>query len=430
MRKTIHYKSFALITFILIAFSISSFGQLRTDSPYSRFGLGDVNPGYNVYQSSMGGVGYGVRDYLRISTINPAAIAAIDSGSFVFNASFNGMLVNTKTATQSGGSSYFNLSYLQFGLPVTTWWRTGGGLTPFTTIGYDVSTHEDLDSIGDVRFSHLGDGGVTNIFWNNSFKLNKKFSVGINTAYLFGNINYRRESELTEFPYAFMYRLTNNINMKGLYFNYGLQYYTRFGKEESYYKKKYFFGFGLIYANQQKIRSTKSAFGVTYTNGTEGNEFVKDTVVNINQGNGYVTIPQKIGGGFSIGAYKKWMLAADFTYNEFSKFTSFGVNDSLSNSMRYNIGGQYYIGKVAINAGFKYNNSYLNLNDTPINDYGITFGVGFPLRNNAMTISDIDLSFEFGRRGTTINNLIQQDYFKFKLGINIRNVWFQRPKYL
>jgi hypothetical protein len=430
MRKPIHYKSFALIIFILTAISISSFGQLRTDSPYSRFGLGDVNPGYNVYQSSLGGVGYGVRDYLRISTINPAAIAAIDSGSFVFNAAFNGLAVNTKTSTQSGSTNYFNLSYLQFGLPVTTWWRTGGGLTPFTTVGYDVSSHEDLDSIGDVRFSHLGDGGVTNIFWNNSFKINKNFSVGINTSYLFGNINYRRESELTEHPYAFMYRLTNNINMKGLYLNYGLQYYTRFGKEEEYSKKKYFFGLGLVYANEQKIKSTKSALGITYTNGAEGNEFVKDTVVDINQGEGYVVIPQKIGGGFSIGQYKKWMIAADVTFNEFSKFSSFGINDSLSNSLRYNFGGQYYIGKVALNAGFKYNSSYLNLNNTPINDYGITFGIGIPLRNNASTISDVDLSFEFGRRGTTINNLIQQDYFQVRLGVNIRNRWFNRPKYL
>lgn len=430
MRKTNHYKSFALIFFFFTALSISTYAQLRIDSPYSRFGFGDVNPGYNVSQSSLGGVGYGVRDYLRISAINPAALAALDSGNFVFNASFNGLFVSTKTSTQSGGSNYFNLSYLQFGLPVTIWWRTGGGLTPFTTVGYAVSSHESLDSIGDVRYSHLGDGGITNIFWDNAFKINKSLSVGIITSYLFGNLNYRRESELTDFPYAFMYRLTNNINMKGLYFNYGLQYYKRFGKEDDYFSKKYFFGFGLIYANQQNIKATKSALGVTYTNGTDGNEFVKDTVVNINQGNGYVVMPQKIGGGFSVGEYKKWMVAADVTFNEFSKYSSFGINDSLSNSMRYNFGAQYYVGKVAINAGFRYNNSYLTINNTPINDYGITFGFGFPLRNNAMTISDIDVSFEFGRKGTTINNLLQQDYFQVRIGINIRNVWFQRQKYL
>lgn len=430
MRKTIHYKSFALIFFFFIAISISTFGQLRTDSPYSRFGLGDVNPGYNVNQTSMGGVGYGVRDYLRISTINPAALAALDSGNFVFNASFNSNFVKTQTSTQSGGSNYFNLSYLQFGLPITSWWRTGGGLKPFTSVGYKVSSYESLDSIGEVRYSHLGDGGVSNIFWNNAFKINRSLSIGITASYLFGNLNHRRESELTQIPYAFMYRLTNNVNMKGLYMNYGLQYYKRFGAAKDYYSKEYFFGLGLNYANQQNISSTKSALGITYTDGTEGNEYIKDTVVNINQGVGHIVIPQKIGGGFSLGKYKSWMVAADITFNEYSKFSSFGINDSLSNSLRYNFGAQYYIGKIALNAGFKYNNSYLSINNTPINDYGITFGFGFPLRNNAMTISDIDLSFEFGRRGTTINNLIQQDYFKIRLGINIRNIWFQRPKYL
>ena len=131
------------------------------------------------------------------------------------------------------------------------------------------------------------------------------------------------------------------------------------------------------------------------------------------------------------------MFAADATFDEWSKFKAYGLQDSLTNSLRLNIGGQYYIGKYAINLGFRYNDSPLNLNNTEINDYGISFGVSIPLRSIASkrvgvpsSLSFIDLGFEFGRRGTTANNLIQQDYFKFKLGINIKNTWFQRTKYL
>ncbi len=415
---------------MLIAADFSAFGQLRIDSPYSRFGLGDVNPGYNVYQSSMGGVGYGVKDPLRISTINAAALASIDSGNFVFNAAFNGLLVDTKTSTQSGGSNYFNLAYLKFGLPVTTWWRTGAGLTPFTTIGYNVSTYNTIDSIGEVRFSHLGDGGITNIYWNNAFRIGKKLSVGVDVSYLFGNINYRRQDQMSSLPFAFKYRLTNSINVKSLYFDYGAQYYTLFGKEKNYDDKKYFLGLGLKYAPQQNFKAVKSAFGITYTDGASGNEFVKDTIINVVQDKGQIVIPQKIGGGISIGKRHAWMFAGDFTYDQWSKYSSFGVQDSLKNSIHYNVGGQYYIGRYTLNAGFKYNNSFLDINNTAINSYGITFGIGFPLRNNNMTVSDIDLSFEIGRRGTTNNNLIQQNYFQVRLGINIRNRWFQRAKYL
>ncbi len=425
MSKTIQYK---LITGFIIIFVLSQFyaiGQLRIDSPYSRYGLGDVNSGASAYQSSMGGVGYGVKDPTRISTINPASYANIDSGSFVFNAAFKGLLINTKTASAKGGSNYFNLSYFKFGLPVTKWWRTGGGILPFSTVGYNVSTYADMDSIGNVKYSFLGDGGITNLYWGNSIKITKKLSVGANASYLFGSNNLRRQTQLMDDLLAFKYRITNTVSVSGFHFDFGAQYNTTFGKD-----KKYFLGLGAIYSPQQTLSADKSSFAITYTDGAEGHEYVKDTILDIPIGTGDIIIPQKYGGGFSIGKTKKWMFAADFTFDEFSKFSSIGVNDSLSNSTRYNIGGQYYIGSYLINLGFVFNDSYLSINNTKINDYGISFGVGLPLRNNKSTISSVDLSFEFGRRGTTKNNLIQQDYFKFVLGVNIRNTWFRRAKYL
>jgi hypothetical protein len=425
MSKTIQYKPITAIVFVLMLLQLSSVGQLRIDSPYSRFGLGDVNSGFNAYQSSMGGVGYGVKDPHRISTINPAAYANIDSGSFVFNAAFKGIVLNTKTASASGGSNYFNLDYLKFALPVTKWWRTGGGLLPYSTVGYNVSTYGEVDSIGTVKYSYLGDGGITNVYWGNSFRITKKLAIGANLSYLFGTNNLRRQSQLMDNPVAFKYRITNSIKIKNIYFDFGIQYNTSFGKD-----KKYFLGIGAIYAPQQTLNGEKSSLAITYTDGAEGHEYIKDTIIDIPLGSGDIIIPQKIGGGFSIGKTKKWMFAADFTFNEFSKYSIFDENQDLDNSMRYNIGGQYYFGNYLVNLGFMYNDSYLTINETKINNFGISFGVGFPLRNNKSTVSSVDLGFEFGRRGTTINNLIQQDYIKFTLGINIRNTWFRRAKYL
>jgi len=425
MSKTIQYKLITVFLSILFLSSINSFGQLRIDSPYSRFGLGDVNSGANAYQSSMGGVGYGVRDPHRISSINPAAYANIDSGSFVFNAAFKGLLIGSKTASAKGGSNYFNISYLKFALPITKWWRSGGGLLPYSSVGYNVSTYADLDSIGNVKYSFLGDGGITKVYWGNSIKITKKLSIGANLSYLFGTNNLRRQTQLMDDPIAFKYRITNSVDVRSLHYDFGIQYNTTFGE-----KKKYFLGLGAVYAPEQKLNGEKSSFAITYTDGAEGHEYIKDTILDLPLGTGDVVIPQKIGGGFSFGKTKKWMFAADFTYDEFSKYTAFGISDSLSNSTRYNIGGQYYIGSYLVNLGFMFNDSYLTLNNTKINDYGISFGIGFPLRNNSSTVSSVDLGFEFGRRGTTSNNLIQQDYFKFTLGVNIRNTWFRRAKYL
>ena len=41
-------------------------------------------------------------------------------------------------------------------------------------------------------------------------------------------------------------------------------------------------------------------------------------------------------------------------------------------------------------------------------------------------MSGIDLGLEFGRRGTLENNLIQQNFFNVKVGINFADKWFQK----
>lgn len=425
MMKIPQYKIVTVLSFLLMLTSIVSIAQVKLESPYSRFGLGDINYGYNVYQSSMGGASYGVIDPYRISTVNPASYAKIDTGSFVFNAAFSGFFVNTKSAGQETTGNYFNLSYLKFATPITGWWRMSGGFMPFSTVGYNLSTYSNVDSVGDIRLGYSGDGGITKVYWGNAFNIYKGLSIGVNSSYMFGSVNISQESEMQDLIYALKYRIKNTVDIRAFYLDFGIQYDAKFGRD-----KDYFLGLGFVYAPQQNLSATVGSLGYTFDGGGDGYESVKDTIVNIDEGNGDVIIPQKIGGGFSIGKQDKWMFAADVTFDEYSKFKMIDENSFYRNSLRYNVGGRYFIGKIAVNIGANYNNSYLSINGTDIDQFGMSFGIGIPVRNNTRTVSYIDLGLEMGRRGTTANNLIQQDYIKVKLGINIKNTWFSRPKYL
>ena len=60
----------------------------------------------------------------------------------------------------------------------------------------------------------------------------------------------------------------------------------------------------------------------------------------------------------------------------------------------------------------RYVNSYFIYFGTPINEYGISFGFTFPMKKSRTAI---DLGFEYGRRGTTDNNLIQENFLNFSL---------------
>ncbi len=64
--------------------------------------------------------------------------------------------------------------------------------------------------------------------------------------------------------------------------------------------------------------------------------------------------------------------------------------------------------------------------DTQLNEFGISFGLGLPLRRS---LSSINLGIEIGRFGKVSNNLVKETFFKFKLGISMHQKWFEQRKY-
>jgi D-ribose pyranose/furanose isomerase RbsD len=66
------------------------------------------------------------------------------------------------------------------------------------------------------------------------------------------------------------------------------------------------------------------------------------------------------------------------------------------------------------------------LRDIQLDEIVLSFGFGLPIQNQK---SRIDMSFEFGKQGTTNKNLIQENFFRFRLGFSLKDAWFSRPKY-
>ena len=68
-------------------------------------------------------------------------------------------------------------------------------------------------------------------------------------------------------------------------------------------------------------------------------------------------------------------------------------------------------------------------NFSKVDDFGISFGLGLPLGRK---LSNLNLGFEFGKKGTTSNNLIQENYFNVRLGLSLiaagRQAWFQKRR--
>jgi len=425
MRKIQYYKLLTL-SIIVLFFVQEANAQLRINSPYSRFGLGDLYQNENGISRSMGGIAYGLRSPFFINSKNPASYTSIDSASFVLDIGYSGKLLQTQTGLSTNYSNYFNLDYIKVAFPVTRWWRASMNLSPYTSVGYNILTTAHVDSVGDVEYSYLGDGGINKFTLGNAFRIGKNFSLGVNSSFLFGNVNYRKVSDIPSNINMYTFRLTNTVHIRQLYFDFGVQYTDTIGK-----KKEYTYTLGGVFSNKQILNASSSTFAETYLSTESGFKYVKDTILDVNNGNGEVVIPLFYGAGFQFSKLDKWSLGMDFTYQYWKDFSAFGRQDSFANSIALNIGGSYKVGRTYLRAGIRYYDSYLKLNGRQINEIGMTFGATIPLRidKGFKTYPYIDFGAELGRRGTTADGLIQQNYAKFFIGLTIRSGWFDKIKY-
>jgi len=81
---------------------------------------------------------------------------------------------------------------------------------------------------------------------------------------------------------------------------------------------------------------------------------------------------------------------------------------------------------VVYRAGVRFEGTGLNINDQAINEFGISFGVGLPMGN---TFSNANIGVEFGKRGTTSENLIQENFINFQLSFSFNDRWFQKRRF-
>ena len=102
---------------------------------------------------------------------------------------------------------------------------------------------------------------------------------------------------------------------------------------------------------------------------------------------------------------------------------------SIGLELKPNPMARYFYQRVAYRLGYKYAKNYLQIDNNKLTEYGVSFGIGLPLRK---TKSTINLAVEIGKRGTTSitdPRLLQENYVKFTLGFSAHDVWFFKRKF-
>jgi len=429
-------KSLLIIATILLT-TIYSFGQNITNSPYTIFGVGEIDRNGFNNSKAMGGLATGLRKSNQINYMNPAAMSAQDTMSFILDIGINGIFKDLKSSTESSEFNDFAFNHLAISFPVTRWWFAGIGVTPYSKIGYDIQQVGDFapnDTV-QMHYDYYGNGGINQLFISNSFKIFDNLSVGFNLNYLFGSLEQYNMvfSDISIFSTV----IADEVAIKKVTFDFGAQYYNTI-------QDKYFYNVGVTYSNSASFNSEKkhSVLNTTYNwsemtivDYLKSNSRIVDTITSSIDSKYNVEIPDRYSFGFTTGIENKLIVGFDYSYQDWSKVETINSNDTYDVDQYYNFGIEYipnkyslrnYFKRINYRAGAYLNNSYLKINGEQISNYGITFGLGFPLANQR---TSINLSCSMGKKGTTDSGLIEENYTAFGINLTLYDFWFIKRKF-
>lgn len=432
--KKIMYKKLSLlgISFVL---GISLLQAQTENSPYSRYGLGDLVPSQNILNRGMGGASAAYFDFQSVNFVNPASYSRLKVTTLDIGAELDSRTLRTIDPPKKYNSISPNISYVQIGIPLSQKrnWGMNIGLRPITRISYNVQSLGRMEGIDSVRTIYEGSGGSYQVYTGTGFSIGK-LSLGFNVSYLFGSKDFSSQrffiadsANTFYFPANYSYQASYG----GLMLNSGVQFRQRLSKNTVLQLGAY----GNLKRNLRASRDEKIE---TIQFSQDGSIQRIDSVRDILDVKGQVTYPTSYGLGFMIAHKDKYLFAADYSSQKWSEFRFFNETDRVQDSWKFNVGGQIlpnalnpksYWGRVAYRVGFMYGKDYINV-DKDLPTYAITFGAGLPMRRAQYTNqhSVINTSLEFGRRGNK-ENVLSENFFRFSVGFTLSDIWFIKRQY-
>lgn len=403
--------------------------QDGTVSPYSFFGLGDFRTTATVENQMMGGIGM-YADSIHVNLQNPAAYGKLRLT--VYAGGISHQRLTLKSVSEQEKNQITNLDYLSLGFNAGKGFGVGFGIMPYTSVGYNIISESVNTNGTDVTNIYSGTGGLNRVYLSLGYQITKDLSVGVTSNFNFGTLENSRNQIVDEVQFGTFDNRTSQIN--GLDFNYALNYTPTFKDKYTLYSS--------IRINTQANLSARNTQQIgSFSRSDGGNIEVVDVDLDVRglKETG-LKIPTTTTFGLGIGENKKWFLGAEYSKQGLSSFTNEFIDvDNLSyqDASTIAFGGYFipdytsfnsYLKRVTYRAGVRMENTGMIVNNTEINNFGITFGLGLPLSSAAGGFSNVSLGFEIGKKGTTEMMLIEENYFKINLGLSLNDRWFQKRK--
>ncbi|MEX1203409.1 MAG: hypothetical protein WEA59_09210 [Ferruginibacter sp.] len=417
----------------------------QENSPYSRYGMGDIAPNQNMVSRAMGGITAGYADFQSINMINPAALGQIRNTIYDIAGEVDIRNLKSNTSPQKFRSVNTLISYLQLGVPLSSakmlkkkqYWGASFGLRPLTRINYKIENNYRPQGLDSLNTIYEGSGGITQANISTGIRI-KNLSIGINTGYNFGSRDYSTILNFISDSVAyFKSNTTTSTRFGGFFLNTGIQY-------EITTKNKNILRFGAYMNFQQNLSAKQDKVNETIAFDGNGGIVTIDTISAVINQSGKVKLPATYGFGVT-HATKNLLVGADIEFSNWDAYRYYGEKDFVQNSYIVRVGAQYYPAKdntlpskywsfVKYRAGMYFGNDYIKLDNNKRPNYAFTAGVGMPLTSLQRIsytgeIVALNAGIEMGVRGNKESQSLRENYMRINIGVSMNARWFVKPKY-
>lgn len=395
--------------------------QNNTNSPYTRYGYGDLSDQSFGNSKAMGGIAFGLRDGAQINPLNPASYTAIDSLTFLFEGgvSLQNMNVGGGGVKLNAKNSSFDYLAMQFRLHPRI--AMSVGLLPFSNVGYSVSDSKDENGVSQTR-SFTGDGGLHQLYGGIGVKVLKNLSLGVNASYFWGDITRTRTIIYPATSESYSYVQQIGVSVSDYKLDFGAQYTQELSKKHSV-------TIGAVFSPKHKLNND-------YTITTQA------STTNSNDLDATLELPNMFGVGFTYNYDRRLTVGVDYSLQQWSK-AKFGVaatddatraefeetyayNDrhKISVGAEYipNLIGRSYLSHIKYRLGAYYTTPYYKIDGKKAaREYGVTAGFGLPVPRSRSILS---ISGQFVRVSGQETNFVNENIFRVSIGLTFNERWF------
>jgi hypothetical protein len=397
----------------------TKYALAQDNSPYTRFGLGEISKSENIVNAGMGGITQGFFSPQAINFHNPASYSNLQLVSL--DIGFHGTVRKLISSDATSKAGYGTLSYINIGMPLAKNWGLAFGLRPVSRTSYNVLDTRSQTFFDTIQTNVInqfeGNGGTYQVFVGTGVGIGN-FSIGVNAGYLFGNIQNSTKSI---------------IDFGSFFYNVGLQQTININKEME-------LTFGVSGSLEQKLKARRESMQESLLYDASSDEYsTLDTIEYVKGAAGELLYPQQVSGGIMLTKMNKFSIGVDYSVGEWSKFKNYGQADSTQNSWKLAIGGQFipnaksltgYWNKVSYRLGAYMGQDYMKFTNADMSMKGFSFGLGLPTRMQFWSnqFTQINTAFEVAMRGKATEG-IKETTYRLSVGFVLSDRWFIKRKY-